>query len=254
MPNETMLEQFRRARQAATPIIAIETVDQAAAIQQVVDVAKNQLPIVAWDSVRGWMPRNQLGAATCATLAQELGVDLESVTLNPTEQLTHAPKLPKASILFVINAHRYLKEDPQPGFATFAQGIWNLRDQFKKDRRSVVLLGPVIALPNELKDDTIVINDPLPDDVRLGAIVKETVDGLAEPRVAQAVASLRGLSAFTAEQVVAMSVTKTEERLDMEALWDRKRQMIEMTNGLTVWRDGIKFSDIVGVDAAKRFF
>jgi SpoVK/Ycf46/Vps4 family AAA+-type ATPase len=59
------------------------------------------------------------------------------------------------------------------------------------------------------------------------------------------------LAAFPAEQVLAMSVSRSG--LDLDQLWDRKRQVIEQTPGLSVWRGGETFDDIGGCDNIKRF-
>ena len=45
-----------------------------------------------------------------------------------------------------------------------------------------------------------------------------------------------GLAAYPTEQVLAMSITK--KGLDLERLWERKRQAVEQTPGLSVWRGG----------------
>ena len=58
-----------------------------------------------------------------------------------------------------------------------------------------------------------------------------------------------GLAAFPAEQALAMSLVKRE--LDTEDLWERKRQIIEQTPGLSVWRGGETFEDIGGVENVK---
>jgi hypothetical protein len=67
----------------------------------------------------------------------------------------------------------------------------------------------------------------------------------------QALDALLGLAAFPAEQVLAMSVSRSG--LDLDQLWDRKRQVIEQTPGLSVWRGGETFDDIGGCDNIKRF-
>jgi SpoVK/Ycf46/Vps4 family AAA+-type ATPase len=73
--------------------------------------------------------------------------------------------------------------------------------------------------------------------------------------VAKAVEAVRGLSEFAAEQVVAMSLRKdegdTDGRLDLDALWERKRVTIEQTRGLRVWRGKERFADLVGLDNVK---
>jgi hypothetical protein len=66
--------------------------------------------------------------------------------------------------------------------------------------------------------------------------------------VSKAVDALVGL-AFPAEQVLAMSLSK--KGLDVERLWERKRQAVEQTPGLTVWRGGETFDQIGGCDNIK---
>jgi SpoVK/Ycf46/Vps4 family AAA+-type ATPase len=59
------------------------------------------------------------------------------------------------------------------------------------------------------------------------------------------------LAAFPAEQVLAMSLSKSG--LDFDRLWDRKRQAVEQTPGLTIWRGGETFDQIGGCENIKRF-
>ena len=66
-----------------------------------------------------------------------------------------------------------------------------------------------------------------------------------------AVDALRGLAAFPAEQVAAMSLRKSG--LDLDALWERKRRMIEQTPGLSVNRSGEGYDDLGGIENAKAF-
>ena len=42
-------------------------------------------------------------------------------------------------------------------------------------------------------------------------------------------------------------------QLNTEDLWERKRQIIEQTPGLSVWRGGETFEDIGGVENVKSF-
>src|SRR5690606_35151843 len=87
-------------------------------------------------------------------------------------------------------------------------------------------------------------------------LVAETFDSANlhapdEGTVAKAVDALIGLAAFPAEQVLAMSLSKNG--VDFERLWERKRQAVEQTPGLTVWRGGETFDQIGGCDNIKRF-
>ena len=77
---------------------------------------------------------------------------------------------------------------------------------------------------------------------------------LSEPEeatVSKAVDALVGLAAFPAEQVLAMSLSKSGS--DFERLWERKRQAVEQTPGLTIWRGGETFDQIGGCENIKCF-
>ena len=141
-----------------------------------------------------------------------------------------------------------------------SQAIWNLRDLFKATGRTLVLLCPHLALPSELVNDIWLLSEELPGSTELTAIVREQyasaqaaadLPELSLDTLSQAVDATIGLSAFPAEQAVALSLSP--EGLDLASLWERKRQMIEQTPGLTVWRGGEHFRDIGGVENAKRF-
>jgi hypothetical protein len=100
------------------------------------------------------------------------------------------------------------------------------------------------------------IDEPLPSPDDLAQLVADTFESANLPApeqevVSRAVDALVGLAAFPAEQVLAMSLSK--KGLDLERLWDRKRQAVEQTPGLTVWRGGETFDQIGGCDSIKRF-
>ena len=63
--------------------------------------------------------------------------------MNPVGALLFARALPEEPVLFVHNANRYLDD------AALVQGVWNLPDQFKQDRRMLILLGHNLKLPAE---------------------------------------------------------------------------------------------------------
>lgn len=61
--------------------------------------------------------------------------------------------------------------------------------------------------------------------------------------------ALRGLSAFAAEQAVALSMSKAGVRMDR--LWTRKIQMVNDTPGLAVWSGHERFDALGGLEQAK---
>jgi hypothetical protein len=64
--------------------------------------------------------------------------------------------------------------------------------------------------------------------------------------------ALLGLSAFAAEQALALSVTK--KGINADVLWERKRQQISETAGLSVYAGKEKFEDLGGLNQAKNLF
>lgn len=251
---------FKSIRRAGVPICAIETADPA---QTIADVVKqlngslDKLTLVQWDIAATLTPVLIAGKETpngmkFAKKCNPNGMECA----NPVECLNIVGReAEKGTILFFHNAHRFLEN------IDVAQAVWNLRDRFKAQKCTLVFLAPALTLPQELKHDAVIISEPLPDEIALGAIVegvmKDAKQGFADlPDLApddraRAIDILRGLSAFAAEQVVAMSLLKTG--LDFEGLWMRKKKMIEQTPGLKVWRGGESFADLGGLSNLKRF-
>ena len=134
--------------------------------------------------------------------------------------LAAAQRIAADAVLFFLNPQR-VWEQPD-----VVQGIWNLREMFKAGGQMLVLVTPPgTTLPVELQNDVMVIDEPLPSTDDLSRLVGETFDsaGIGAPDTAtilKAVDALVGLAAFPAEQVLAMSLSKSG--LDLDRLWERK--------------------------------
>jgi hypothetical protein len=242
---------FKAARQAGTPLVAIRTADPSSAMAQVAVGAGPKTPLAAWDIMSGIVGRTEAGKEA---IAEALGEN--SAALGPSELLLalHRASAQKSfadSIVFFLNPQRIWEQ------VDVLQGIWNLRDVFKVSGQMLVLVTtPGTALPVELQNDVMVIDEPLPSPEDLQKVVVDTLE-LAEIAVpdegivTHAVDALVGLAAFPAEQVLAMSLSR--KGLDIERLWVRKRQAVEQTPGLSIWRGGETFDDIGGCENIKRF-
>ena len=157
-----IIDQVRAARRVSVPLIAIATPDPAATMETIVkDI---EAPVLAWDIVRGVRPVNEAGQAAAGAA---FGDDAGSLT-DPAAMLDRAARLPKESMLFVLQASRYLEG---PAAEAVVQAIWNLRDAFKADTRTLVMLGPTFRLPPELAQDVLVLDEALPDGDHLKTIV-----------------------------------------------------------------------------------
>lgn len=249
-----LLTQLKAARRVSVPLVAINTPDSGACIAAVCEAINGDTPKVEWDYIRGMRPRSKSGEAFIAKIAGENGDD---TVMNPVGAMKAAVDLPQDGVLFVHLANRWIVE---PGVI---QAIWNLRDIFKANHRTLVLLAKHCELPAELSEDVLVFDEPLPSGEQLRGIVAAQFEaanqGLSakeqlrfdDVTAEKSVEALRGLPAFAAEQIAAMSLTKAG--LNVDACWERKRQQIEQTPGLKVFRGGETFADIGGLQQFKGY-
>jgi hypothetical protein len=231
----TFIEQFKAARRVSVPFLAITTSDQNSTILNIAQVV-NGAPMISWDIVRGLVPLNDAAQPLLEVFEQD-----PAMLTNPTEVLSKAALLPSKKdannqwcgpILFMHNLHFFLKEP------SVMQGILNLRDLYKENRRTLVVLGPQITVPQELAD-MIVLDEPLPDKQQLAAVISEIyqVTGVKPPdektRAMEIEAVMGTPSVFLAEQISAMCITKNG--LNMNDLRQRKRKQVEQTKGCSMW-------------------
>lgn len=277
MTTTTLIDQLKAARRVSTPLVAIATPDPAATILEVRaafdgEGAKTPIPIVSWDALEGLTALNQAGLAALKTLLGGDQKEWPALSANPGAALSIMVALPgevreggrsdgklasRGSLVFMHNAQRFCEDRVGQQIGQVLQGVWNLRDAYKANRRTLVMLGPAFSLPPEIAQDVIVFDEPYPDDAALARVVAEQVaaaglDALSVGKVEEAVDALRGLAAFTAEQVVAMSLDK-DKGVDVDALWRRKIAVVEQTPGLSVDHGGESFDDVRGLANLKEF-
>lgn len=241
-----LITTFKSARRVSTPLVAVTSPDPAATIRAIGAVT-NGSPLVCWDIVRGLQGLNPAGRDVVTAV---LNGEDAAMRANPVESLTLANQFPEKTVCFALNSQRILGE-----YAVI-QAVWNLRDTFKANGRTLVLLAPSLILPAELANDVLVLDEPLPDAAAVTEIVAgiHRDAGLPSPELDvmnKAIDAVCGLPAFPTEQTVAMSLTK--DGLNCDGLWERKRKAIEQTKGLAVYRGRETFADIGGCENYKRF-
>lgn len=182
-------------------------------------------------------------------------VNAEEAEGNPVAFLELAGQLPDGTVACFLQADAWIAEPP------VIQGVWNLRDPYKTSRRMLVLLGAQIRPPVSLQRDVVALDEELPDREALTRIVRELDQAASEATpdrpsaddelVRRSAEAVQGLSAFLAEQAVAMALRR--DGIDLDHLWDNRRTMIEQTRGLSVDREPITFNDVGGLAQIKDF-
>jgi hypothetical protein len=238
-------DRIKVARRCAVPLVGITSAD-GIALEGVLRAAINgSVPLIRFDIVAGCAPLNEPGDLA---LSAALGSDEPSSVTDPVDLLKLVLRLQAGSIVLLHNAHRLLDN----GF--FVQGLLNCREVCKSDKRMVVLIGPSFNIPAELQNSIELFDEPLPDRGAIGEIVSSllTDAGLPvdEAIINDASDALVGLSPFAAEQSAAMAISKSG--ISIDDCLERKRKSIEQTKGLKMFKSAMRFSDLGGLESAKR--
>lgn len=253
-----MKDQFKAARQAAVPIVVIETLDQQNAVRTIA-TCNSEIPVIQWDIIKGLSAVNALGKKIVEDICKD--DDPAISTGNPSEMLSKIITVEQNAIIFMHNAHRFIENE------SVSQGICNLRDVYKSSGTTLVLLAPFLKPPTELEQDVMIITDKLPNETEISNIILSICEdagikkSYAMDKMKKITDTLIGLSSFCAEQTLATCVKKvigdeegTEEIIiDMKMLWERKCKAVEQTPGLSIWRGGETFGEIGGCENIKFF-
>lgn len=257
---KTFVELFTDARRVSTPLIAVRTFDAASTIANVTkslaDTVKDT-PLVAWDSLHGLKGLNDgvkgAGQTAVAGMCSAAGMEV-AATVDLPIALGVLEFANEDVVCFLHNPH-LVWSDPR-----VIQGVWNLRDRYKADGNLLVLLiGAGDILPTELQQDVLVLDEPLPTRDELVQIVQDMYNYSSQnpnykacsKEVSQSVIkaacdALIGLSAFPAEQAVAMELEKTTGVLDTARLWERKKSIVSQIPGLTFLQPKETLADMFG--------
>jgi hypothetical protein len=258
--NSNFISQFKAAARVSTPLVAVRTFDPSSAVSLIKNSFKNNgedIPLVAWDCMKGAYPYNNAGKKGLASL---LGTQPIQATIKLNNVLDFSSngwgldKEAKDCILFLTNPHFFFK-DP-----SVIQGIWNLRNVFKANGHMLVLLiAPGTTLPAELINDILVLDEPLPTRDKLAEIVVTNhklhkAEVPTGDKLNKMVDAIVGLPEFGADQSVAMSIDSKSKVLDMDDLWHKKREIIKQTPGLSVLKPKTKLKDIGGNEQVIKFY
>ncbi len=258
-----LIESLRKARKVSTPIIAVTTADQNSTIDTIrdkillngqktekeIEEAKDKYPIIKWDTINGFKWQNPKGRQAL----DKIGVDPMTIDAASALSALNHDKLPDHSIIIIVNAGRTLGETP------VVQAIMNLRDPFKRDRKTLILLGAEFQLPPELTHDILILDEPLPTEEEVKTIIKTLYDNnkvvYDAKLLDKCVDACRGLAVFPIEQAASLSVELKDSKpvVNIEELWHRKKKMIQQVKGLTMENPKVTFADMGGLLQIKNF-
>lgn len=258
-----MMEEMKAARRVSAPIVAITTPDPASTVMSVRRWWPDD-PQAQWNVVDGVTSLNNQSRAAVTSMHTIEGqlMPAPTITGDPVNALRMCAQwLPPRSILFFHNAQFFVEMSPSDAHKAVIQAVWNQRDKWQENQRTLVLLAPAITLPVELRNDVVLIDEPLPTDKDMAAIVARGISRANGKRATRGemvklVGAVSGLAAFNAEKVISMSIGNGGSRSkkpDMDKIWQHKIKLIEQARGLKVYRHGAAFGQIGGNENIKRF-
>ncbi len=137
----------------------------------------------------------------------------------------------------------------------------NLAHRLKFTRKTIVITSPVSQVPDELKDDMLVLEYPSPDTEQLGAILDNLtatpgvrVDLTAQGRE-RIVRSALGLSSNQAQRVFAKAMVSDgvlDER-DIVLITNEKKQIIRESGALEFFSPSETIADVGGLEVLKEW-
>src|SRR5262245_49589606 len=245
-------QDFYRLRCAGTPWCLILTPDYRECLRSLSKMLAdkdNPPSLWVWDCLQGHRCLSE------PSQTGYLGSPDETIQA-PALLLKKALDLPDNTVLFFIVPKNEMVED-----AAVIQGMANLRNEFKANKRTLVLLGRDIKLPSFLSEDVPVLEDPLPSDGEVKGIIEalvrdfrklESFDASSD-KIERAADLCRGLTRFATEEAVARNLTR--QGIDLRGLADIQRRIVEMATdrGLVYERGRETFDDIGGQTSFKQF-
>lgn len=149
---------------ARFPLLYVISAEEKPTEELLLELAKNKkAQIYFWDFSRGWSDKE--------------GADKG----NPMNALSRIQKAPKdQSVLFVLKDIATLIAPSSNGQITSAQlplvrELKNLAQELSNDRRCIVLLSDQLRLPGELREETTVIDIPLPTASQISELLDQLV-------------------------------------------------------------------------------
>lgn len=181
---------------SAYPIIYMETWEEARAAAILEDVAEDlRVPLYAWAVTTG--------------LARAGGAPIYN-THEPAQALATVSTLTGDGLFLLKDFHKYLDQD------VIVRKLRDLTQEFRRERRSIIITSPVVNIPIELEKDAARFSLGLPGEAELSPLTVATVrelmgkyhlkNELHSAQMPALVRSLRGLTLDEARRILTQSI------------------------------------------------
>jgi SpoVK/Ycf46/Vps4 family AAA+-type ATPase len=233
-------DEFELLLRARYPLIYIPTREEERVEGAIANSAKQQgnRSIYIWDFVDGYQ-----GNPNDAGFGRR----------NPLQALELVEKLPAAaSAIFILrDFHRFLDD------VAISRKLRNLARSLKSQPKNIVIVSPLVAIPDDLSEVLTVQEFPLPGTAEIkteiARLMAATEQSLDSKTLDELVRSCQGLSIDRIRRVLSRAIA-THGKLqleDVDLILEEKRQTIRQTQILDFYPATEQISDIGGLDNLK---
>jgi len=174
---------------------------------------------------------------------------------NPLQALEFIEKLPAtAPAIFILRAFQRFLED-----VAISRQLRNLARRLKSQPKNIVIVSPIVSIPEDLSEVITVLEFPLPAATEIKIEVEKLLEAIGQAiegrLVDEMVRSCQGLSIERIRRVLAKAIA-TKGQLhadDAELILEEKRQTIRQTQILDFYPARENISDIGGLDNLKEW-
>src|SRR6202163_1258708 len=258
------LDRLKVLINSSTPIVVMETVEEVCAMSLVRTACSQlSLPVFEWTIADG-LVRCGSDLATPALSAPGSGVGVAPKTAmyntaDPVQALANLETMTIEAVFVLKDFHRHM-DNP-----VVVRRLRDVGQKFSANRRTLILTAPAIEMPPELASLVEFLDMPLPDQVRLRGIIRETYTRMASTHplklelyshgVDSMAGNLRGLTEETAEAAfsqaivgrLAFSPDCITDVLDAKKALLKRSEMLEFVDATD------NMSSVGGLDNLKRW-
>lgn len=202
--------------------------------------------------------------------SQTKGMQCESSASNskpelkaPLKALEMIETYNAAAVFVLLDFHVYLGAEGKQADNSVIRKLRDLVTTLKDSSKSIIILSPTLALPNDLQKDVTVIDFDLPTLEEMQTLLEEMIEvnqesihiSLSKAEQLQLCKAAMGLTQQEAENAFARAMVERGRLTidEMEIILDEKCQVIKKTGVLEFVKSDLSIDDIGGLENLKRW-
>jgi AAA+ superfamily predicted ATPase len=242
---EEVQDELRTHLRARVALIVLVTIEEQRAIALLGEVQKNRGDLIAWDFADHFSSRdgNRLDAA-------DPGTALDKIRQRAQQDRN------RRDLYVLKDFHEFWSKDPR-----VRRKLRNLAQQLVSTGSSLVVTTPVRTIPEELKDEAVVIEMPLPAEEALrqeldDLLAPQDIDTRLSPHAkSRLVQAALGLTAAQAKRAFAKGIVENnvlDERC-IDTVLAEKKAVIRESQALEFYAAGETPDDVGGLESLKKW-